>query len=165
MVAVMSMGLATGFALVAAPQYGASELVLASGLALLVGLVLGAGLAFLLGYLNSGRRSPKQLRQRPNPEPILFRIIRKRLWLILLVMVVSAGITTGFSLVTTAEYEAPIFLLTLGLAPIAGLVLGVGLAFLLEYLSNGRRSPKVLREEPDPRSTAQESSRKESSES
>ena len=159
------MGLATGIALVAAPQYGASILILATTPALLVGLVLGAGLAFLLGRLDSGRRSPNRLRQRPNPEPILLEIIRKRLWLILLVMVVSMGITTGASLVMIAEFGALLFLLTLGLAPVAGLVLGVGLAFLVEYLSNDQRSPEELGEEPDPRTTAQGSSNKGSSES
>jgi hypothetical protein len=90
-----------------------------------------------------------------------YRIIRARLWLIVLMAVVSAGLATGFALVVAPQYGASVLALVTGLALLAGLVLGVGAAFLLEYVS--RRSRDHRR--PNLPSAAQGSSDRESSES
>jgi hypothetical protein len=77
----------------------------------------------------------------------------------------SVGLATGFALVAAPQYGASVLVLATGLALLAGLLLGVGAAFLVEYVGNGRRSRERLQERPDPQSTARESSNKESSES
>ena len=65
---IMSVGLATGFTLIAVPQFEASILARATGVALLVGLVYGLGTAFLLEYVTSTMRSRKRRQERRDPE-------------------------------------------------------------------------------------------------
>jgi ATP-binding cassette, subfamily B, bacterial len=106
-----------------------------------------------------GRHPPTPRVRRP------FQIIQERGWLIALVAVMLVGLATGFALVAAPRYGASVLVLATGLALFAGLLLGMGAAFLAEYVGNGRRSRERLQERTDPRSTAQESSKRESSES
>ena len=117
------------------------------------------------------RRELRELRERQRWETRrlgsgsawakVFRIIRFRLWLVLITVVVSTGTMTVFSLVATPERAASAFLLTIGLALLVGLVLGMGLAFLLEYLGNARRSPRKPRGQRKPEPTVADPSKKE----
>jgi ATP-binding cassette subfamily B protein len=66
LVAVASVGLATGFVLGAPPQYWTPVLVLVGG-PLVAGMVFGVGASFLQEYLARGRRSDGRPRRRPNP--------------------------------------------------------------------------------------------------
>jgi ATP-binding cassette subfamily B protein len=84
------------------------------------------------------------------------RFIRERLWHITLVAVASVGLATGFVFGAPTQYWTPVLVLVGGLL-LAGVVFGVGAAFLEEYVARGRR--------PNPPSSVQESSDKESPES
>ena len=64
-VAVVSVGLAMGFALVAPPEQGATVLVLVAG-SLVAGLVFGVGAALVLEYV-AVRRSRGRSQRRSNP--------------------------------------------------------------------------------------------------
>jgi ATP-binding cassette, subfamily B, bacterial len=86
--------------------------------------------------------------------------IRERLWYITLVAVASVGLATGFVLGAPPQYWTPVLVLVGG-PLLAGVVFGVGAAFLEEYLYGGRRTQR----RPNPSSAVQEASEKESSES
>jgi hypothetical protein len=152
LVAFVSTGLATGFTLVATPRYGASVYMVATGLALLAGLVLGVGTALLLEYVAPKVRRPLRLiQERPGP--------------IILLVLVSVGLVTGWNLVAVPEAGASIFVLAAGLALLGGLALGAVAAFLLEYIDSGRRDRRRRQDRLDPASPDRQTSNKESSES
>ena len=87
------------------------------------------------------------------------KIIQERLWFILVVGIVAAGSATGFTLVATPVYNASTFALVIGLALLAGLVIGLGITLLLEYTARGRR----FRERNKRKSSVQEPSNRKSS--
>jgi ABC-type transport system involved in Fe-S cluster assembly fused permease/ATPase subunit len=66
------------------------------------------------------------------------RLVRKRLWLIALCAVVSAGFATGLAQVVAPQYGALIFALVTGPTLLAGLVFGTGTALLVEYVARRR---------------------------
>ena len=92
-------------------------------------------------------------------------MIRERFWLIAAVAIVSAGLATGFALVAAPQHGASILALVTGPALLAGLILGVGAAFLSEYVARGPGRRWRPQRRPDPSSAVQEPSDKESPES
>jgi ABC-type multidrug transport system ATPase subunit len=110
--------------------------------------------------------APQRDEHPPTPRMIgaFSRFIRERLWYITLVAVASVGLATGFVLGAPPQYWTPVLVLVGG-PLLAGVVFGVGAAFLEEYVARGRRSGGRSQRRPNPPSTVQESIDKESSES
>jgi ABC-type multidrug transport system fused ATPase/permease subunit len=109
--------------------------------------------------------APHRDEHAPTPRTGGFpQFIRERLWYIMLVAVVSVGLATGLALVAPPQHWTPVLLLVGGLL-LAGVVFGVGAAFLEAYVARGRRPRRRPQRRPNPPSTVQESSDKESSES
>ena len=109
--------------------------------------------------------APHRDEHAPTPRTGGFaRFIRERLWYISLVAVASVGLATGFVLGAPPQYWTPVLVLVGG-PLLAGVVFGVGVTFLEEYVVRGRRSGGRPQRRPNPPSTVQESADKESSES